>query len=258
MPDPMNDMRVVDAGRGANWWGQGWRIFTSSMLTWIGIMLIYIIISIMISVVPFVGDVGHSLLAPVFIGGLMLGCRATARDQPLKVAHLFEGFQAAHFVPLLIIGAVDIALTLLLTVVMAGGIFGGGNFMQMMQRGAASPMDIRLTISPRDRMVALPVELDTEISLELAFVGHDLAIVDLIYDMAMFDDVVPVRNRGREMEVLFDEQDGESALLQIADDAADVLHDDGSQTLGRFIQQQEFGSGPQNAGDREHLLLPAR
>lgn len=142
MPDPMNDMRVVDAGRGANWWGQGWRIFTSSMLTWIGIMLIYIIIAIMITVVPFVGDVGHSLLAPVFIGGLMLGCRATARDQPLKVAHLFEGFQAAHFVPLLIIGAVDIALTLLLTVVMAGGIFGGGNFMQMMQRGAASPMDM--------------------------------------------------------------------------------------------------------------------
>ena len=37
------------------------------------------------------------------------------RGQPLRVAHLFEGFQAAHFVPLLVIGAIDIALTLLLT-----------------------------------------------------------------------------------------------------------------------------------------------
>lgn len=140
MADPMNDIRVVDPGRGASWWGQGWRIFASSIGTWIGIMLIYIIITILISIVPFVGDVGHSLLAPVFIGGLMLGCRAIARDQPLKVAHLFEGFQATYFVPLLIIGAVDIALTLLLAAVVAGGIFGGGNFMEMMRHGSADPM----------------------------------------------------------------------------------------------------------------------
>jgi hypothetical protein len=120
---------VVEAGRGAGWWAQGWRTFTSSFGTWIGIMLIYIVITILISIVPYVGDVGHSLLAPVFIGGLMLGCRAIARDQPLKVAHLFEGFQAAHFVPLLIIGAIDIALWLLLAAVVAGGVFGSGSLM---------------------------------------------------------------------------------------------------------------------------------
>lgn len=142
MSDPMNDLRVVEAGRGASWWAQGWRTFTSSFGTWIGIMLIYIIITILISIVPYVGDVGHSLLAPVFIGGLMLGCRAIARDQPLKVAHLFEGFQAAHFVPLLIIGAIDIALWLLLAAVVAGGVFGSGSLMEMMRHGGANPMDM--------------------------------------------------------------------------------------------------------------------
>ncbi len=140
MSDPMNDMRVVEAGHGARWWGHGWRIFASSMGTWIGIMLIYIIITILISIVPYVGDVGHSLLAPVFIGGLMLGCRAIDRDQPLRVAQLFEGFQAAHFVPLLIIGAVDIALTLLLAAVVAGGMAGGGNVMDIMRHGGSDPM----------------------------------------------------------------------------------------------------------------------
>lgn len=142
MSNPMNDIRVVEAGRGAGWWAQGWRNLTSSIGTWIGIMLIYIIIAILISVVPFVGDLGHSLLAPVFIGGLMLGCRAIDRDQPLKVAHLFEGFQAANFVPLLIIGAVNIALTLLLTAVVANSVAGGGNWMEIMRHGASDPMEM--------------------------------------------------------------------------------------------------------------------
>ena len=142
MSDPMHDLRVVEAGRGASWWAHGWRIFTSGIGTWIGIMLIYIIITILISIVPFVGDVGHSLLAPVFIGGLMLGCRAIDRDQPLKVAHLFEGFQAAHFVPLLIIGAIDIALTLLLAAVVAGGMSGGGSIMEIMRHGGSDPMEM--------------------------------------------------------------------------------------------------------------------
>jgi len=140
--DPMNDIRVVEPGRGASWWAHGWRNFTSSIGTWIGIMLIYIIITILISIVPYVGDVGHSLLAPVFIGGLMLGCHAIDRDQPLKVAHLFEGFQATHFVPLLIIGAIDLAITLLLAAILAAGVSGGGSIMDIMRHGGSDPLEM--------------------------------------------------------------------------------------------------------------------
>ncbi len=140
MADPMNDIRVVESGRGAHWWAQGWRTFTSNLWTWIGIMLVYIIISMLISLVPFVGDAGHSLLAPVFIGGLMLGCRAIDREEPLRVAHLFEGFQGVHFVPLLIIGAIDFALTLLIAAIVSGGVFGGGSLLDTMRSGGADPM----------------------------------------------------------------------------------------------------------------------
>ncbi len=118
------DVRVVEAGRGARWWVEGWHTFTSNLGTWIGIMLIFLIISMLISWVPYVGDVGHSLLAPVFIGGLMVGCDGIDRGQRLKVAHLFEGFQGAHFVPLLIIGALNIALTLLMYLIISAGIVG--------------------------------------------------------------------------------------------------------------------------------------
>ncbi len=124
MSSSIIDVRVVEAGRGARWWVEGWHMFTSNIWTWIGIMLTFLIISVLIAWVPYVGDVGHSLLAPVLIGGLMAGCHAIDRGQPLKVAHLFEGFQGVHFVPLLIIGAIDIALTLLINVIIGAGVVG--------------------------------------------------------------------------------------------------------------------------------------
>lgn len=112
----MNDMiaepRVVPAGRGASWWSEGFRLFRAAIGTWIGIMMIYLVITIGIGLIPFVGNVGHWLLTPVFMGGLMLGCAALRRGEPLKVSHLFEGFQGAHFVPLMIIGAVNIGIAL--------------------------------------------------------------------------------------------------------------------------------------------------
>ena len=136
MASVIDEPRVVEAGRGLSWWGEGWRIFVSSFWTWIGIMIVYIIIVVLVSLVPFVGSFGQWLLTPVLMGGLMLGCRAIDRGEPLRVAHLFEGFQGAHFVPLMIIGAVNIAITLVLTALAVAGVAGSFSLMGMMQGGA--------------------------------------------------------------------------------------------------------------------------
>jgi hypothetical protein len=110
MRDMIGEPRIVAAGRGASWWGEGFRLFTASIGTWIGIMVIYLMITMGIGLIPFVGSVGHWLLTPVFMGGLMLGCAALRSGQPLRISHLFEGFQGTHFVPLMIIGAINIAV----------------------------------------------------------------------------------------------------------------------------------------------------
>jgi hypothetical protein len=139
MASVIDEPRVVEAGRGAAWWGEGWRIFTSGFWTWIGIMIIYIIIVVLVSAIPLVGSFGQWLLTPVFMGGLMLGCQAIDRREPLRVAHLFEGFQGAHFVPLMIIGVVNIAITLVLAALAAlavAGVAGGFSLIGMMQGGA--------------------------------------------------------------------------------------------------------------------------
>jgi hypothetical protein len=116
--------RAVAAGRGFAWWGEGWRIFLSSPGTWIVVTIVYGIVSVLVNIVPYVGAVGHSLLTPVFVGGAMVGCRALERGEPLRVSHLFEGFQGPHFVPLMIIGAVNIALAIALLALSGGGILG--------------------------------------------------------------------------------------------------------------------------------------
>jgi magnesium-transporting ATPase (P-type) len=107
--------RVVPAGAGATWWTKGCRIFASQPGTWIGIVVVYIIVAVLITAVPYVGRPGYALLAPVFMGGLMLGCRAIDRGERLHLAHLFEGFQGSHFVGLLTVGVVTMVVSLAVT-----------------------------------------------------------------------------------------------------------------------------------------------
>ncbi len=143
MTDAGDGPRVVAAGRGAGWWADGFSLFKASFWTWIGIMVIYIIITVLISAVPYVGSVGHWLLSPVFMGGLMLGCRALDRGEPLRVAHLFEGFQGAHFVPLMIIGAVNIGITLGIAALAVVGVMGSLKLADLASIGAAGdPFDV--------------------------------------------------------------------------------------------------------------------
>jgi hypothetical protein len=136
----IEEPRVVEAGRGAAWWSEGWRIFAAKTGTWIGIMVVYFVIAMLIGLVPFVGSFAHSLLTPVFLGGLMLGCQAAERDGSLRVGHLFEGFQGAHFVPLMIVGAVNIAVWLAIMLLGMAGIWGGATMAGM--HGMTDPSEM--------------------------------------------------------------------------------------------------------------------
>jgi hypothetical protein len=110
---PPFEPRVVAAGEGGAWWVEGWRIFKSRAGTWIGLVIVYFVISMLVGKVPYVGGVAEWLLTPVFIGGIMLGCDALRRGESLRIGHLFDGFKGEHFTPLLQIALCNLALTLL-------------------------------------------------------------------------------------------------------------------------------------------------
>lgn len=117
----------VEAGRGWGWIVEGWRLFAQAPGVWIVLLLIYLAVSVAISLIPVVGLLAHALLNPVLIGGLFYGAAVQARGEPLEVAHLFRGFQDQERMgPLIVLGAISVAgyllIGLLIVVLIGGGL----------------------------------------------------------------------------------------------------------------------------------------
>jgi uncharacterized membrane protein len=107
--------RSVDAGRGAAWWSEGWRLFTPAVGPWLLIVVIGFVLNLILAFIPILGSIASQLLFPLFAGGLMLGCRAIDRGEPLTIGHLFAGFgprAGSLLIVALIYLAAAIAITL--------------------------------------------------------------------------------------------------------------------------------------------------
>jgi uncharacterized membrane protein len=130
--------RAVPAGHGWHWIAAAWDLFKRSPGTWILIFLLTFAILVATSIVPVVGSIAFSILTPVLTGGVMLGCAALERGEPLAVAHLFAGFRE-HTAPLAIAGllylAGGVAIMLLI-----GLIFGIPLIVAMLGGGTPPPL----------------------------------------------------------------------------------------------------------------------
>jgi len=82
----------VGAGRGASWWGDAWRLFKRSPLIFIVDTILFVVAMVLLSIVPVIGQIAATLLAPVFTAGIAIGCREVARGGALTVEHLVAGF----------------------------------------------------------------------------------------------------------------------------------------------------------------------
>src|SRR5215510_4104669 len=80
--------------------------------------------------------------------------------------------------------------------------------------------------------------LDTKIVVKLVDICIQFGVRELIDDPSMFHHVVPVRNGRGEAEILFHQQNGKALFLKRADGLADLLDNNRSEALGRFVQQQ--------------------
>jgi uncharacterized membrane protein len=140
-PEP----RTVDVGRGVSWWAEGWRLFTPAVGVWLLIALVMLglfLVVGLLGLIPVLGQLlglGFEIVMPVFFGGLMLGCRALDRGNPLLLSHLFAGF-SQRTGPLIILGMIYTGLALLIALVVIGmmiAIFGVA--ILGMLTGAADP-----------------------------------------------------------------------------------------------------------------------
>jgi hypothetical protein len=114
--------RRVSAGRGWAWLATGWDLFKRNPGNWILIGLIFFGILMLASWVPVIGFLVSSVLSPVLLGGVMLGCASLERGGPIEISHLFAGFREKT-TPLVMVGVLYLAgLVAILLVV--GVMFG--------------------------------------------------------------------------------------------------------------------------------------
>ncbi|MDH3318866.1 MAG: BPSS1780 family membrane protein [Betaproteobacteria bacterium] len=118
--------RAVAAGQGWTWFTQGWDLFRRQPALWIGMTVTLFVILLALAFIPLLGPLANSLLWPVLVAGLLIGCRALAEGGNLEFGHLFAGFRE-RFGTLIGVGAIAFGISLAIGILVAA-VMGLGMF----------------------------------------------------------------------------------------------------------------------------------
>ena len=135
------DGQKVETGRGLAWFGEGWDLFKSSPGIWVLMFVVFFLLSAVLGIIP-LGSLVSSLLFPVVMGGVMLGCRELEHGGKLELAHLFAGFKkntgslllvgVLYMVGMMLIGFIAGIAAALMIPLMMGSNFNADDFSSMM------------------------------------------------------------------------------------------------------------------------------
>lgn len=102
-------IRRVGADRAVAWLRAGWTYLTRAPIVWAVVLGIFVVCTVLLGLVPFVG-VLNVLLLPLLLAGILHGCRALDRGERLELQHVLDGFQ--HNTPnLLLLGLLQLAIS---------------------------------------------------------------------------------------------------------------------------------------------------
>jgi hypothetical protein len=156
--------RSRPAGNGWRWIADAWAFMGPQRGTFIGIFVIFVLISIVVSFVPIIGSLAMPLLTPVLNAGVMLGCDALRRGEKIDVGCLFAGFQRQTG-RLLAVGAISIAAVIVMLLI--GMLIVGADTLAVLLSGVAPTPDVVVGIFARF-MIALLVVLGLSVPLYMA------------------------------------------------------------------------------------------
>jgi uncharacterized membrane protein len=122
----------LQARQGWVWIKQGYALFMKAPLLWIVFLLIFIAAAVALSIVPVIGDPLVSLLMPVILAGLMVGCRSLQQGEELELMHFFSGFRQ-HTSHLVSLGGITLVAQFLIIGAMM--LVGGGTLVGLMTSG---------------------------------------------------------------------------------------------------------------------------
>lgn len=113
----------VSASRGWVWLKEGFGHFKQNPVAWIVAMVVWVIISTVLSFIPVIGSLAVTLLSPVISAGFMLGCREQEEGGDFRIGHLFSGF-SNNVGQLILVGLLYLVSMIVVVVVIA--MFAGG------------------------------------------------------------------------------------------------------------------------------------
>jgi uncharacterized membrane protein len=145
----LSDPQSRPIGHGWQWIRRGFWHFRQNPLAWIITLVVWVVLSVVLSLVPFIGSLVVTLVSPVILAGLMLGCAAQEHGDDFELSHLFAGFSSS-VAQLMLVGLLYlvgfIAIGFVLAMVSGGvivGMLGGMDAMQNAGPGAvASAMGV--------------------------------------------------------------------------------------------------------------------
>ena len=126
------EARQTSAKQGWQWIVNGFYLFFKAPLAWVLSCFVLLLIAAPLALIPMVGQFFFTLLSPLFLAGLMIGCRALERGEKLEIAYLFAGFRQ-NPVPLITVGGIYlVGQVLILGVAM---MLGGSTLMELLING---------------------------------------------------------------------------------------------------------------------------
>jgi uncharacterized membrane protein len=126
------EVRHVKARQGLQWIMSGFYLFRMAPMVWMLLCFTLILIAMTLAILPLLGQFIFTLISPVFLAGLMLGCRDLEQGKKLDITHLFAGFKK-NTAPLVTVGGIYlIGQVLIVGIVM---LIGGTAMMEMLLQG---------------------------------------------------------------------------------------------------------------------------
>jgi hypothetical protein len=158
---------------GLKWLLQGFVLLRRNFFVWLLFVVMLWGMVFVAARIPFAGIL-LALFTPVFLGGLMLGCRALEKGERLEIAHFFAGFRNSTL-SLITIGACYLIGNVVIAMLMYAI---GGQAIQQIVAGQAQNVDpavLMQAIGPA--LVALLVGMALSVPLTMAMWFAPLLVV---------------------------------------------------------------------------------
>ncbi len=162
----MAQIRTVETTRGLEWIKQGWRYFMRQPKTWLGIGSTFMVAFIIAILIPVIGSLLASVVAPVFVSGMMFAARELEAGRAIEFGYLLRGFNEPK------------TMNKLFTL---GGILVAGSFVSMMigllivggailSASSTSVSPVSLIVTSASGLLALLLMLTVQLATTMAVV----------------------------------------------------------------------------------------